>query len=108
MAVSLFIIVMLHSCIKAPHPNVVEVQVQGVNIIYNYAYGYEGKIYAIDGESTTMVNMKARRLYYIQGTNVYTDTVTSQDINLNKDYYNGFFMTANGDKMIVVNIKNRK
>jgi len=108
MAVSLFIIVMLHSCIKAPHPNVVEVQVQGANIIYNYAYGYEGKIYAIDGESTTMVNMKARRLYYIQGTNVYTDTVTSQDINLNKDYYNGFFMTANGDKMIVVNIKNRK
>lgn len=108
MAASLFIIAMLHSCTQAPRPNVVEVQVQGVNITYNYAYGYESKIYAINNETTTMLNIGARRMYYIQGASVYTDSVVTMNINLSKGYYNGSAITLNGDKMNIINIKNEK
>lgn len=108
MAASLFLIAMLHSCTKAPRPNVVEVHVQQTNIVYNYAYGYEGKIYAIEPSTTTIINIEARRFYYIQGANVYTDSITNIEIRLNKGYYNGSFVTTNGDNGNITNIKNEK
>lgn len=96
------------SCTKTNRLNIVNASVQGVNITYNDNYGYESKIYAINNTSTTLINIKARRLYYIQGTNVYTDTIISQDIHLSNGYYNGLFITANGDKINIINVKNEK
>jgi len=102
------VILSCSSCTKAPQPNVVEVNIQGTSIVYNYAYGYEGKIYAIKDESTTILNIGARRLYYIQGASVYTDTITTMTIGLNKGYYNGSASTLNSDNMNIINIKNEK
>lgn len=108
MAGSLLLIAMLHSCTKAPQPNVITVNIQGHNVIYNYAYGYEDKIYAINSETTTILNIKARRMYYIQGANVYTDSVVTMNINLSKGYYNGSATTIDGDNINITNIKNEK
>lgn len=96
------------SCTKKPTPNIVEANIQGVGVVWNYAYGYESKIYAIKDESTLILNLKAKRLYYIQDINVYTDTMVKMEMQLMKGYYNGFVSGSNGDNIKVINIKNEK
>ena len=80
LAIIALIFLFAASCTKKEcGPSYVNVSVPelNININYDYYYKYDNKIYAINDTSTTIVNVEARRMYYVYNNyaSVYTDSL---------------------------------